>query len=396
MRVLFITIMPHRGCGDGLDTMLTGLRTVSATIFVTLMILVSAAAGTLFGYRLGHGLEAWVYAAVALAAEGTKWLLPDAISAAWRRGQYMRVLLGTVTVLTVMGYSFAAAIGLSSFVRTAETVMVGASKTVLASIRADIQRETDRLTALGSPRPIGTIDSLIDAAKQDRRWSSTNQCSDATAKASREFCADLAKLEAERGSAVTADGIRAELGKLKAKLESAGAEAPPVAVADEQAKALSSLLGVPKDTVSMGMCLFVALLVELIATFGTYVLHSPKGSEPEPLPVTRPRRVARPQAAAPPAVNTNVAAFGTAMLRKTKDSRLTGKDIYASYLQWCQDKGETPLNQTAFGLALSWPKRKMGGRMMYLDVSIAGGAPALRVVAHNPPAPRLGRMVATA
>src|SRR5262249_8399254 len=56
-----------------------------------------------------------------------------------------------------------------------------------ADWRKELERSRDRRAALPQSRPEGTIESDMTAARVDRRWTSSNACTDATVTASRAF-----------------------------------------------------------------------------------------------------------------------------------------------------------------------------------------------------------------
>lgn len=62
---------------------------------------------------------------------------------------------------------------------------------------------------------------LIDGLKQDRRWTTTDQCTNATAKASREFCKSLSEAEAAKATAGTVVTLKAETPVLQKRVDDA-------------------------------------------------------------------------------------------------------------------------------------------------------------------------------
>lgn len=68
----------------------------------------------------------------------------------------------------------------------------------------------------------------------------------------------------------------------------------------------------------------------------------------------------------------DAAAFADEIMVRAQGARTSAADIYAAYLDWCQDNEARPMTQTAFGRRLSslgWDKERVAGRVVYVDAT---------------------------
>lgn len=127
--------------------------------------------------------------------------------------------------------------------------------------RAELESLRERRSGLPGSRPAGTIESDMTAARTDRRWSSSSSCMDATATASRAFCADYARLQGELATAKESAELDEKIRILTQKLETA----PAVRAANPQADVIARLLHVAPEDAEAWYALLFALAVEVAA-----------------------------------------------------------------------------------------------------------------------------------
>jgi len=101
----------------------------------------------------------------------------------------------------------------------------------------------------------------MTAARVDRRWSMSSSCTDATASASRTFCAEYARLQGELATAKDAAVLDEKIRELTQKLETA----PAVRAANPQAEVIARLLHVAREDAEAWYALLFALAVEAAA-----------------------------------------------------------------------------------------------------------------------------------
>ena len=118
------------------------------------------------------------------------------------------------------------------------------------------------------------INAAIERAKQDKHWSTSHECNEATTDLSRGFCANLGDLRVELASSLDRERLetqRTELSGNIGALMQAGANLD----SDLQAGILSKLFGLQLPRVQNGLIVLVALVVELSAAFGLYLALLP-------------------------------------------------------------------------------------------------------------------------
>jgi hypothetical protein len=145
-------------------------------------------------------------------------------------------------------------------------------------LRADLKRAEEQAGWIPQHRPYESVQSEIEGAKTQKAWSTTKGCTDATRKASREFCQNYFGLTAELAAASSAKEADARIAAINAKLKAAEAT-PALSEADPQAKVLTELASaffpnIKIENVQMALTLFVALLLEIGSGFGMYVAFS--------------------------------------------------------------------------------------------------------------------------
>jgi hypothetical protein len=130
-----------------------------------------------------------------------------------------------------------------------------------ADWRNELESVRVKRTALPANRPAGTIEGDMTAARVDRRWSSSISCTDATASASRAFCAEYARLQGELATAKEAGVLDEKIRELTQKLETA----PAVRATNPQAEVIARLLHVAREDAEAWYALLFALAVEAAA-----------------------------------------------------------------------------------------------------------------------------------
>ena len=119
----------------------------------------------------------------------------------------MRMRAWGGALLASLGFSICLAVTLAGGIGT---IAAGSDKSLArrenaSATYADRRKELESLRVkradLPTSRPAGTIEGDMTAARVDRRWSTSNSCTDATASASRTFCAEYARLQGELATA---------------------------------------------------------------------------------------------------------------------------------------------------------------------------------------------------
>lgn len=228
---------------------------------------------------------AQVLGAVSIGVDIFKATLPLVI--AWAAGARHRLgaAVGTLFFLGCLAFSFFSAIGFAASSRNAVT---GGREAVTLRYAAAEQEDRDiksRLAALAATRPVAVIEATIATAKQDRRWTSTKDCTDATVDPSRLFCKELGDLRMELAAAIESQRLRERDEVLKREIDRLVAAGARLDV-DPQAGLLARLSGLGLDHVQTVLTVLLALLVETGAAFGLFLALLPlrTGRPPETRP----------------------------------------------------------------------------------------------------------------
>jgi hypothetical protein len=194
--------------------------------------------------------------AAVVGCHGPAWICRSVRMRAWGGA-----LLGSLGFSICLAVTLAGGIG---------TIAAGSDKTLArrdnaSTTYADRRKELESLRVkradLPASRPAGTIEGDMTAARVDRRWSTSSSCTDATASASRTFCAEYARHQGELATAKEAAVLDEKIRELSEKLETA----PAVRAANPQAEVIARLLHVAREDAEAWYALLFALAVEAAA-----------------------------------------------------------------------------------------------------------------------------------
>jgi hypothetical protein len=215
----------------------------------------------------------------------------------------------------------------------------------------------------------------IEALKNQRIWTSTNGCTDATRSQSRAFCQTFHGLTAEMASGHQAEALEARIVEIQGKLGKTDAMTV-MGEADPQAAVLSKLSGVSIDQVQMAMTIFIALLLEIGSAFGMYIAFSQWRLYDQAAPaapnmatvqstaavavaatpavaVKKPRFGANDNRSLPPAKllvpETDVQRFYKESVDSQDGHTVSATSLYEAYCVWCEERQKEPLALPTFG-----------------------------------------------
>jgi hypothetical protein len=232
-----------------------------------------------FGFSLGRTeLDGQIYGAASAAADCLKALVPFFFFAAVRNKVWSQAAASALVWVVVTTYSMTSALGHAALNRFDSTGHRAQEAQAYKDLRVDLKRAEEQAAWIPQHRPYETVQSEIEGAKTQRAWSSTKGCTDATRKASREFCQHYFGLTAELAAASSAKEADARIASISAKIKAAEGT-PALSEADPQAKVLTELAAaffpnIKIENVQMALTLFVALLLEIGSGFGMYVAFS--------------------------------------------------------------------------------------------------------------------------
>jgi hypothetical protein len=194
--------------------------------------------------------------AAVVGCDGPAWI--------WRS---LRVREWGAALVAALGFALCLAVSLAGGIGT---IAAGSDKSLatrakLSASYADLRSELEALrsarSTLPAHRPAGTIESDMTAARVDRRWSTSSACTDATAGASRTFCADYARLQGELAAATTASELDLKIRGLTDKFETV----PAVRTVNPQAEVIARLFHLSREDAEAWYALLFALAVEAAA-----------------------------------------------------------------------------------------------------------------------------------
>ncbi len=238
------------------------------------LLAVSAAMNWRFGLSLGKTeLDGQIYGAASAAADCLKALIPFFLFAAIRNRMWSQAAASAVVWVVVTAYSLTSAFGHAALNRfdTAGQRQVAAQ--TYKDLRSDLQRAKEQLSWVPQHRPAATVQSEMEAAKNDRAWKWTDGCTKTKGKYQRNYCDKYLALAAELGSAEQRATLEARIAKTQVKLASASGGGV-MAEADPQAAVLAKISGIDVDKIQMALTAFIAILLEIGSGFGMYIAFS--------------------------------------------------------------------------------------------------------------------------
>jgi hypothetical protein len=210
------------------------------------------------------------FGAASIAVTVSNAAMPFFLGWAWDKRRWFALAAGAVLFPLLLGASLLSAFG---FAATNRGASVGGREGVTATYEAAKLKKEDllrRLAGVAQVRAIGVVEAEIKAAKQERPWASSKECTEATVTASRGFCKRYETLVGELQAAKDAKELRREIDAVESEM-AALREGGAGQDADPQASLISKLSGVHRANVQLGWELMFALLLELGAAFLPYL-----------------------------------------------------------------------------------------------------------------------------
>jgi hypothetical protein len=354
-----------------------------------ILLSVSAAMNWQFGYSLGKTeFDSHILGAASIAADGMKALMPFFIFSAWRQRNYPQAMGAAALWAVCIIYAMTSALGFAALNRSDTSGARAVQHEKYEDLRTELTRLSQQQSWLEKHRPVGTVQSDIEAAKQNYRWTSSEGCTNATVDKSREFCENYHKLGAELAVAKQADALAKRADEVRAKLAGVTANGTVAKVADPQAEMLSSIFGLDITRIDVAMTLLITALVELGSSLGLYVSTSiwrmqeiarRPAPAPEPAKVVEILQPMVPMtisAGAITAPKSDIEYYFEERIKQDDGSSVTALALYDNYCQWCEAGRKQPVGLPIFSRQLTdlgVQKAKIAGKIRYIGVRIAGG-----------------------
>ena len=332
---------------------------------------VSASMNYVFLASLGKTpFEGQILGAASAAADLLKALLPFFIAWAWHARRIVAAASGSVVFLLFASFSLLSAVG---FAADNRGVLVE-SRVAIDEAYVRAQTAYDRmqaaLAALPAHRPEGLIAEELRSVEQNRLWSRSKNCAEATEVASREFCAGYFRQRGELAAAQEAQRLsaaitsaQAELSRLKS--QGAGQERDP------QVTILAKLMALPSDHVRLALIVFVALVVEFGSSMGLYLAsgHASLRRDGRGQETPSPRAPALIEARRIGSIED----FVLEALVPMPAASITEAEVLASYEIWCEGQAIEALDAAQFAARFAALARTVGLRTKsgrYLGIAI--------------------------
>jgi hypothetical protein len=320
------------------------VRTIASTLGISaalVMCCVSGAMNYLFLSSLGKTpLEGQVLGAASAAADVLKALLPFFVAWSWQSRRFVAALAGTLAFAFFAAFSLMSGIGFAAGNRTALVEAGDTRSQSYAGAKAEIARlETARIS-LPVHRPASVVQEALEGQKQNVRWRTTKECTDATEPVSREFCSAYFALRAELAAAEEADRLSGQITALQNKGEDLRAQGAGQD-SDPQVSLLSRILGQAPEPVRLALTIAVALLVEIGASLGLFLANGHgvlKRGPPADSGVeqTEPQDVG------------SVEDFCLEALLPRKTGAVGEEELLQAYRHWCEGQAVLPLGEAEF------------------------------------------------
>jgi len=317
------------------------------------MCAVSAAMNFLFLSSLGKTpLEGQVLGAASAAADVLKALLPFYIAWSWQARRLVAAFAGTLAFAFIAGFSLMSAIG---FAADNRGFLVGKRDELAGAyerMQRDLKAFESQRAALPQARPPSVVEQDIERLRQNRRWSATKSCADATETESRDYCAGYFALRSELAAGQERARLSSEIAALELQAETLRQQGSGQD-GDPQVTVLSRMSGLGKEPVRLALTVGVALLVEIGASLGLF-LASGHGSAarkaaPKPEPETPAQRATG-----------SVEDFCLEALVPSKGGAMDVQALLATYQDWCAKGALTPLSAAEFSAAFDALAKAIG------------------------------------
>lgn len=279
-------------------------------------------------------LQGQVLGAASAAADVLKALLPFFIAWSWQARRFVAAVAGSVAFAFFAAFSLLSAIGFAAdnrgFLVGKRDERAGAYERV----QRDLNLRESQRAALAQSRPPIVVEQDIERLRQNRRWSATKSCANATEAESRDYCAGYFALRAELAAGQEEARLSSAIAALEVEAENLRQQGSGLD-SDPQVTLLARISGLGAEPVRLALIVAVAVLVEIGASLGLFLAsgHSVPGRKAEP---------------DSDAAIGSIEDFCLTGLAPAPGRVIGGVVLYESYKDWCQSEGCQPLKAASF------------------------------------------------
>lgn len=217
-------------------------------------------AATIFGVALGG------FGVTFAVLNAFKVLSMPAIIEAWGRGNRGIAAICAVGFAGLAVLSIWNVTALQAIARDEKGARQQIERERLAVLKSELAEVELRAKALGEARLTGEIEAALAAKRVDRRWASSQECRDATATASRTFCAEYSGEFGELTRANAIEQLRLKVDRLRGEI----AQRTTVGAlqqSDPELRMLAEATGLDPVALGWWRALVFAVIFELIEAF---------------------------------------------------------------------------------------------------------------------------------
>lgn len=240
-----------------------------------LFIAVSATMNAMFLSSLGRTpVEVGLLGAVSIASDIVKAGLPVLIVRAVIVRAWSHCAIASVMLMVVVVLSLASGTGFAALTRNSAVTARGAQADELAARQKELREIETGIEGLAPSRQTAVVEADIAGQTIDRRWTSSNSCTEIISASARKFCTSLSVLKSELALATSRDQLTAKRSGTRSRIDvlqlaGAGGESDP------QAVAIAALLGVDKSTPRLVLPVSIAVVLELGGVILVLLLAGP-------------------------------------------------------------------------------------------------------------------------
>jgi hypothetical protein len=273
---------------------------VSGIAIKVALVLIVVSCSLNWSFWHGQGRTPWegiLLGAVAVCFDVFKSVLPVLVRWAITARRYLEASVGVVMFVLLFIAALVSAVGFFSGSRGGVAASQETKNERLALATAEASELKLRLASYPKLDTALKISADMAAMRTHRRWTSTKQCTDITATASRKFCGRYEGLRGDHATAVARDraaqslaSVRGEIKRLR--IAGAGKDANPQAAMIS--RVVSFVMPIERADANFGIVVLFASLVELGAALGLYlsVSHWPTRDHARRPATEKPRVVA--------------------------------------------------------------------------------------------------------
>ena len=381
----------------------SGIGVLLALGFMTVTAVINWRYGQLLGREPTDQL---IYAATSMLGDISKAVVPFFIWWAVKNKRGGVAIAGTAVWLLASGYSLTSLLGFAEFNRASTSGTISAKSSDYRDLRTELERKQKEREAFGTFEPASVVDGKLAAQQQDKRWTTSQECKDATTPTSRDFCASYNTMLAEKSKAIEATRLDGEIDALRQKV-SALAGSARIADGDAQASALGRLSGWQLLSVQTGLSVSFVVMLELGSSLGLFIALNhgelqravresvdkkagkSNAARPTPPDIVRPvpavsDKVGPSRALPAPVVVRpagDVAKFARARLEVVAGASVGLDQLHTDYCAWCEASSWAALPRAEFerrfaelAKLVEFALEKKGKRLVCRDVKLVDKA----------------------